>query len=120
MKHQILLILLLFPFALFSDTSFITDKEYSSELYKNPRGIGCHSCHGKKGEGKLIASYIHKGKARNFMGPIINNLDIERFSKALNTRKDGMPRYFLTKKEIEMLFFYVNINLKKVEEVDEN
>jgi len=105
--------------SLFSDNSFITAKEYSQELYKNPRGIGCYHCHGKRGEGRLIARYVHKGKARNFTGPAINLISFKRFSKALNEGKVGMPRYFLTQKEIKSLYLHVNINLDEVEEKDD-
>jgi len=51
---------LLFPLFLYGESSFITRMEYSSLLYKNPRGIGCNKCHGLKGEGKLIAKYKEK------------------------------------------------------------
>ncbi len=102
-----ILLLLILPLYLISDTSFISKKEYASQLYKNPRGIGCYHCHGKKGEGKLIAKYTHKGKKKEFRGPTINNITYYKFHKALDERKSGMPRYFLTNKEIETLYFYV-------------
>lgn len=35
---------------------------------------------------------------------------------ALNTRKSGMPRYFLTNKEIEALYLFVHRNDKKKSE----
>ena len=101
------IIFLILPLFLFAKSSFITPMEYSSQLYKNPRGIGCQHCHGKKGEGKLVARYVYKKEQRSFQGPQINNLDFEKFYKALNTRKKGMPRYFLTKKEIQALYFYL-------------
>lgn len=82
--------------------------EYASQLYKNPRGIGCQHCHGEKGEGRLIAKYKHKGVDKSFEGPAINDLDFESFYKNLNKRKVGMPRYFLTSKEIKALYFYIN------------
>ena len=41
----------------FAQSSFITPLEYASQLYKNPRGIGCIKCHNKNGEGKVIANY---------------------------------------------------------------
>jgi hypothetical protein len=105
-----LFLLFLFPLYLFGATSFITPMEYASQLYKNPRGIGCHHCHGERGEGKIVATYIDKKKKKNFEGPVINKLDFEVFYKALNKRKKGMPRYFLTKKEIEALYFYLKQN----------
>ncbi len=104
MKYILFLIL---PAFIFAKSSFITQMEYSSQLYKNPRGIGCQHCHGEKGEGRLVANYIHKKEQKSFRGPQINNLDFENFYKALNIRKKGMPRYFLTKKEIQALYFYL-------------
>jgi len=118
MKNIILIISLFFS-VLFADTSFITAKEYSAQLYKNPRGIGCYHCHGKNGEGRLVARYVHKGKAKSFSGPPINLLNIEAFSKALNEGKRGMPRYFLTQKEIDSLYLHVNITLNEEESEDE-
>ena len=100
----------IFPIYLFGETSFITPLEYASQLYKNPRGIGCHYCHGDNGEGKLVASYVHKKEKKTFQGPVINRLDFNTFYKALNKRKQGMPRYFLTKREIEALYLFLQEN----------
>jgi len=105
MKYILLFTLSL---SLFADTTFITPLEYASQLYKNPRGIGCQHCHGDKGEGKLIAKYIHKGKHKEFRAPAINSLDLQTFFIQLNKRKKGMPRYFLTQKEIKALYFYIS------------
>ncbi|WP_321778259.1 c-type cytochrome [Sulfurimonas sp.] len=107
------LLLFIFPIFLFGETTFITPMEYASQLYKNPRGIGCHLCHGAKGEGKLIAKYIDKNESKTFMGPAINELDFALFYKALNKRKNGMPRYFLTKKELQALYLYLQENKGK-------
>jgi mono/diheme cytochrome c family protein len=106
-------LLFAFPYFLFGATSFITPLEYASQLYKNPRGIGCHHCHGEKGEGKLVASYIDKKEKKTFEGPIINRLDFNTFYKALNKRKNGMPSYFLTKKEVQALYLYLQQNKDK-------
>ncbi len=107
------ILFLLLPAFLLAQSSFITQMEYSSQLYKNPRGIGCQHCHGEKGEGRLVAKYVHKKEQRSFRGPQINNLDFEKFYKALNVRKKGMPRYFLTKKEIQALYFYLQSKAKE-------
>lgn len=107
------ILFLLIPFYLFAKSSFITPMEYASSLYKNPRGIGCHLCHGESGEGKLVASYMEKKKKKSFRGAVINNINFSRFYNALNERKDGMPRYFLTKKEIQALYFYLQEKQKK-------
>lgn len=106
------IIFLTLPLVLFATSSFITPKEYASQLYKNPRGIGCQFCHGDNGEGKLIANYIHKGKKRNYRGPVINKMKFDTFYEALNQRKNGMPRYYLTHKEIEALYFHLHRNDK--------
>ena len=105
MKYILFLTL---PLFLYAKSSFITPEEYAAQLYKNPRGIGCQHCHGDKGEGKIVAKYMHKKKEKNFSGPEIDNLEYAEFYKALNTRLDSMPRYFLTSKEISALYFYLN------------
>jgi mono/diheme cytochrome c family protein len=101
-------LLLLFPFLLLGSSDFITPLEYASQFYKNPRGIGCQLCHGENGEGKLIAKYKHKGKNRSYSAPAIDKIKFPAFFKALNSRKDGMPRYYLTQKEIEALYLYLH------------
>jgi len=105
MKYIILIYLAL---PLVAQTSFITPMEYASQLYKNPRGIGCNHCHGENGEGKLVATYIHKKEKKEFRGPAINGMNFKEFYKALNKRKRGMPSYFLTKKEVQALYLYLN------------
>ncbi len=101
------LYLLLISGALLAETSFITPEEYAQQLYNNPRGISCAACHGNNGEGKLIANYVHKGEFKSFSAPSINNLEYSQFSKGLNKRKRGMPRYYLTQNEIKALYFYL-------------
>jgi len=105
------------PLFLFSSSTFITPMEYASQLYKNPRGIGCQSCHGENGEGKIIANYVHKKKKKSFVGPRINNIDFNEFYQVLNQRKRGMPRYFLTTQEIKALYLYLHKNDKKQKNV---
>jgi hypothetical protein len=107
------ILFLFIPFVLFANSSFITESEYASQLYKNPRGIACGLCHGEMGEGKVIARYVHKNKKRSFIGPRINNIKYSEFYKALVSRKKGMPRYYLTPMEIEALYFYLHRNDKK-------
>ena len=103
-----LILILILPLYIFAETTFISPLEYASQLYKNPRGIGCQHCHGDNGEGKLVAKYTHKKVQKEFRGPVINGLDFNQFYKALNERKRGMPRYYLTKKEIQALYLYLN------------
>ena len=101
------IIFLILPFFTHAKTSFITQMEYSSQLYKNPRGIGCNHCHGENGEGKLVANYMHQNKKKEFKGPPINSTTYDDFQRALNYTKSGMPRYYLTEVEIKALFFYL-------------
>ena len=91
-----------------ADVSFITESEYASQLYHSPRGIGCFKCHGEKGEGRLIATYKEKGEKMSFSPPAINQLDYKSFEAALKERQKGMPRYFLTQKEIKTLYLYLH------------
>lgn len=106
-------LLLITPLFLYGAGDFITQKEYASQLFKNPRGIGCQHCHGESGEGKLIANYTHKKKPMSFSGPPINQISYKKFHKALSRRLNAMPRYFLTDEEIEALYFHVNKNKPK-------
>ncbi|NOQ32144.1 MAG: cytochrome c [Helicobacteraceae bacterium] len=100
--------LILLTSSLFSGDSFITQEEYAEYLYHEPRGIGCQKCHGEKGEGRLIAEYQHKKQNREFRGSSIRSVKYKDFEKSLNKRIKGMPRYFLTKNEIKMLFLYLH------------
>ena len=95
-----------------ADDSFITKYEYAKMLYKNPRGIGCYKCHGEHGEGKIIAKYKEKNKIKYIKAPDIRNISFKKFYKKLNSQKikTVMPSYFLTRDEIEALYYY----LKKV------
>ncbi len=108
-----LILLCLLELALFAESTFITPLEYATQLYKNPRGIGCQHCHGEMGEGKVIATYAHKNKPRKFVGPAINKTAYATFYKALNKRVKGMPRYFLTDKEIEALYLYLHKDIQQ-------
>lgn len=107
------LLFLLLPWILLAESTFITPLEYASQFYKNPRGIGCQLCHGDNGEGKLIANYVHKNVKKSFRGPPINGLDFEKFYRALNMKKDGMPRYYLTQKELQALYLFLHRNDEK-------
>ncbi len=110
MRHILFLIV---PIFLYATGDFITQTEYAAQLYKNPRGIGCQLCHGERGEGRLIANYVHKKKQKSFRGPVIKTLSFKEFRKALNERKRGMPRYFLTDEEIQALYLHLHKNDKK-------
>lgn len=88
--------------------SFITKEEYASGLYHNPRGVGCHLCHGELGEGKLIAKYKDKGVNKVFAGAPINKISFKMFYDKVNGRIVGMPRYYLTDTEIQTLYYYLH------------
>lgn len=92
---------------------FITKMEYAKMLYSNPRGIGCNLCHGKKGEGGVIAKYKTKGVLKELKAPAITNIDKEKFAKALSKSDSVMPKYYLTKNEIDMLYFYVTSEVNR-------
>ncbi|NLK66449.1 MAG: c-type cytochrome [Campylobacteraceae bacterium] len=82
-------------------------------LYKNPRGIGCDKCHGKKGEGSLIASYKEFNKTNeqkydvNLTAPAINNLTLQELADGIHDKKGVMPTYFLTQDEIIAIYKYL-------------
>lgn len=103
-----LILLFIIPLYLFAVASFITEDEYASSLFQNPRGIGCDKCHGESGKGLLVAKYESNGMQKEFRGPDITLLGFREFYEALDTRKNGMPRYFLTKDEIETLYNYLH------------
>ncbi|MBA1437461.1 MAG: cytochrome c [Epsilonproteobacteria bacterium] len=113
MKYLTLFTLLFFATLLSGKATFITQMEYASSLYKNPRGIGCDKCHGINGEGKVIANYVHKGVKKSFVCPAIRDLGFQDFYNALKQRKKGMPRYFLTTEEIKALYLYLHRDDKK-------
>jgi len=92
--------------------SFITEQEYAAHLYKNPRGIGCNKCHGKKGEGMVISSYKHKGEKKILKTESIRNLKFDKFKEAFSKRKGVMPKYFLTLSEIKTLYNYLTLKEK--------
>ncbi|QCD52933.1 c-type cytochrome [Campylobacter sp. RM16192] len=119
--RKLALFSLLFGYLFASD--FITKTEYAKMLYSNPRGIGCDKCHGKKGEGALIAKFRRFDKKLNkvvddeLRAPRINDLDFWTFQKAVVSPKGMMPTYFLTDEEMVLLYEYViNFNKDKKDE----
>jgi len=88
--------------------SFITKDEYAKMLYQNPRGIGCHKCHGIDGKGLELGRYKDGNKTIIIKAPDITNLDYHRFKAGIVSKKNRlMPIYFLTDKEIETLYYYL-------------
>jgi hypothetical protein len=109
-----------------NDNWFITNLEYGKMLYNNPRGISCAKCHGDKGEGKIITSYINsKGEKIIIKTKAFKNLTFEKLKKALFheikvkpiLKKDPdsplkfiniMPKYdYLTDNEIKAILLYL-------------
>ncbi len=93
--------------AVAADDSFITQYEYGQMLYRNPRGIGCHHCHGKEGQGTVIAVYEEGGKKVVLRGPDIRKVTPTELKSALEKRYLIMPTYFLTDGEIQALYAYI-------------
>ncbi len=91
---------------------FITKMEYAKMLYSNPRGIGCVSCHGPRGEGSIIARYKHRGEERELIAPAINSLTLKEFFEGIRDSDSVMPEYFLTDGEIKALHYFVTSEVK--------
>ena len=112
MRFLILIFFIVISIQAKEKDSFITEKEYAEHLYKNPRGIGCNKCHGKKGEGMVISKYKHKDEERILRTKEINTLKYEDFAAALEEKRSIMPKYFLTSKEIKALYDYLHTENK--------
>ncbi len=110
MRAVVFIFIFLFEI-LSAKTPFISNEEYAKMLYKNPRGIGCHKCHGERGEGGFVASYINRDKKKiTLIGPQINNLSdisLKRFEEVLDHGTKLMPKYFLTSEEKAYLYYYL-------------
>ncbi|MDP1785039.1 MAG: cytochrome c [Sulfuricurvum sp.] len=102
------LLALLIGVQLYGAATFITKEEYAASLYHNPRGIGCHMCHGELGEGRRIATYKEKGEKKVFEGKPINKISFSQFYHRVNSKIIGMPRYYLTDTEIQTLYYYLH------------
>jgi len=98
--------------------SFLSSVEYGRMLYKNPRGISCAKCHGKKGQGgQKIAKYYDRDKNPK----ILKGVNITTYSlsdlkaslinqykeKGRRKRHKIMPIYYLTNEEIEAIYNYL-------------
>jgi hypothetical protein len=109
----IIITFLIFSTTIYARESFISNDEYAKMIYKNPRGIGCDKCHGERGEGKVISSYISGKKKISLIGPRINNLSSKKFLNALKKGKRLMPEYFLTDDEKAFLYYYLTKHNQK-------
>ena len=94
----------------YGEDSFITKEEYAKMLYHNPRGIGCQKCHGEHGQGRILGRYREQNRTITIKAPNITRLPFEKFYEALTSSKHRlMPHYFLTKKEIKTLYYYLKV-----------
>lgn len=108
MKFAIILGLVFsFQMQLCSAESFMSNDEYAQMIYKNPRGIGCHHCHGERGEEYVIASYEKEGEYKEIKVPRINNVSKKRFYQIFEKKSTLMPEYFLTDEEKAYLYYYL-------------
>ncbi len=98
----------------YGEDSFITKEEYAKMLYHNPRGIGCHKCHGEYGKGEVLGRYKESNRTIIIKAPNITNLSFKKFYEALTNGKHRlMPHYFLTLQEIKTLYFYLKSSKHK-------
>jgi cytochrome c553 len=114
---KLLIFSILLSISIFAKESFISEAEYGRMLYKNPRGVSCALCHGKKGEGNAkIAKYYDENKNPKFLvGEKITAYSYEdlKASLANQYKKDGrkkhkvMPTYNLSDKEIKAIYIYL-------------
>lgn len=112
------------------DDSFITKYEYGKMLYNNPRGISCAKCHGNDGKGKVVATFTHYKKKKKYICTIkpedITSISYKTFEAKLDPdikmKKrtfdktevcakliygNTMPKYFLTKEELDTIYYYI-------------
>jgi len=97
------LFVIVLPLFLLGGEDFISQYEYGEMLYHNPRGISCAQCHGDSGEGKVIVSLEEK----KIYGPDIRNESLEKMLSSINSYHNIMPRYYLTKEEMEKIFYFI-------------
>ena len=93
-----------------SSGQFMTEDEYGSYLYQDPRGISCKRCHGEYGKGQHLVSYTNRGKNVDINAPDITQLDFDSFSNALRATSAIMPKYYLTDSEIRAIYKYITTN----------
>ena len=99
-------------------------------LYVNPRGISCVKCHGINAKGKEIARFTHTRNKLQYNCTIkskdITNISYKNFLRTLDTKVqkpkkkfsknqicekltygNSMPTYFLTREELDSIYFYL-------------
>ena len=115
--------LIFIPLLVFADSSndsFLSDIEYGKMLYNNPRGISCGKCHGKEGRGgHKIAKYYDKfSNPKILKGESILDYSFDELKASLENkfidkqthtkrRHKVMPIYYLTDKEINAIYLYL-------------
>ena len=115
--------------------SFITKYEYGKMLYFNPRGISCTKCHASDAKGKTISTFKHIWHKKEYICTIkttdITDTSYANFVQKLDpnikkkkklfkkgdvcgklTYKNSMPTYFLTKEELNSIYFYLTNKAK--------
>ena len=97
-----------FLISLLLSDDFISEFEYGQMLYQSPRGVSCASCHGKLGEPTYVATLTEdNGSKVDFVTPDIRKLSIKKFRRALDKGGKIMPKYYLTDKEVEAIYRYI-------------
>jgi hypothetical protein len=104
-------ILLIATTQAYPNEPFLQIYEYGQMLYKNPRGIGCHKCHGEHAKGMTIAKYRHKSKQKEIKTRDIRHISYENFIYVFKKSPPSiMPQYRLTEAELQTLHYYITHN----------
>lgn len=107
----------LIPFLLGAGEDFISDFEYGQMLYQNPRGISCAACHGEYGEGKEIVSYSNEdNETITIRGVDIRESTLPQIEAVVARNHPVMPKYYLTIKEVEAIYRYLQEAAEQKEE----
>jgi len=100
-------LILFLPILLSSSEDFISPYEYGQMLYNNPRGVSCMQCHGESGEGRVIVRYKDEVGEKIIKGADIRHKTLKEMIKAVNSYHKVMPRYYLTNKEVKIMYEYL-------------
>ncbi len=100
-------LLVLIPLLLGANEDFISHYEYGEMLYNNPRGVSCAQCHGKDGAGTIIVEYRDIHGDQIIKGSDIRKDSLYAMLKSVNNYHEIMPRYYLTDKEVEAIYDYL-------------
>ena len=104
--------------------SFLSSVEYGRMLYKKPRGISCSQCHGKTGKGgqKIAKYYDKKRNPKLLKGVDITSYSLKDLRASLKNKYREkkhikhhkiMPIYYLTDKEVQAIFDYLQYSNKQ-------